>query len=436
MKPTLLVALLFCLASPLQARTWEITVDGLGDAPTVQAGIDSAGAGDTVLVGPGTYYENLVLQSKNIALRSQLGAASTMLDGSMTAASVILCRDGITNETLVEGFTITGGSGTDFYSTGDRLGGGLSCLNAAPTIRGNIIIGNRAEDIPPNPTSSGSRGGGIAFGGPDHSLPPIIIEENVIADNFAFANGGGINIAWKCVIRNNEIRGNQTGHGDGGGLYYYNSPVPILIENNLIRGNVAADHGGGIHLAAPFYNSPPASDLQIIGNILIGNEAHNDLAEDCSGGAIFSYGGAVIRGNTIAFNVAENVVPPPAGGICVWAPRAGTIIENNVIQGNSLGGVVARLAQSPWAVTLLHNLLFANAGADVVADPEAIEETEDLYSDALFCTEGPTSLGELAGNSPALSSPYGIIGAVSVPGCGPEVAARPITWGRLKTRYQ
>ena len=52
MKTTLLV-LLALLASQAQARTWNIKVDGSGDAPTVQAGIDSSAVGDTVQVHPG-----------------------------------------------------------------------------------------------------------------------------------------------------------------------------------------------------------------------------------------------------------------------------------------------------------------------------------------------------------------------------------------------
>jgi hypothetical protein len=54
---------LFCLASILLvlisrsacARTWRITSAGSGDAPTIQAGIDSAAAGDMVLLADGVY---------------------------------------------------------------------------------------------------------------------------------------------------------------------------------------------------------------------------------------------------------------------------------------------------------------------------------------------------------------------------------------------
>jgi hypothetical protein len=66
------LVLVFGLVVPTAAiaRTWQIPVDALGDAPSVQAGIDSATAGDTVLVCPGTYFECIDFQGKNVILRS------------------------------------------------------------------------------------------------------------------------------------------------------------------------------------------------------------------------------------------------------------------------------------------------------------------------------------------------------------------------------
>ena len=59
------------------------------DFPKVQAAIDSAKEGDTVLVAPGRYYENLVFKGQNIVLASEFVRTRdrstierTILDGS------------------------------------------------------------------------------------------------------------------------------------------------------------------------------------------------------------------------------------------------------------------------------------------------------------------------------------------------------------------
>jgi hypothetical protein len=66
------------LAQPTFSRTWHILPDGSGDAPTIQAGIDSAAAGDVVVLGAGTYYEH------DILLKSQVDVRSSSLDPTDT----------------------------------------------------------------------------------------------------------------------------------------------------------------------------------------------------------------------------------------------------------------------------------------------------------------------------------------------------------------
>jgi nitrous oxidase accessory protein NosD len=137
-----LVAIALSLAAPgmATARTWNIQVDATGDAATIQAGIDSAAAGDTVLVGPGTYFENLSVVNKDIRLLGEGGPEATIVDGSHRLDSVIY-MSGQLRTLLIEGFTITGGVG--HYQNSTTGGGGIYLDNgASPTIRNNHIVGN------------------------------------------------------------------------------------------------------------------------------------------------------------------------------------------------------------------------------------------------------------------------------------------------------
>ena len=69
-----IAAALILFATGSNARTWYVTVDGTGDAPTLHAAADSAHAGDTILVGPGEYRFNVTLHvPSDVVMRSEGG---------------------------------------------------------------------------------------------------------------------------------------------------------------------------------------------------------------------------------------------------------------------------------------------------------------------------------------------------------------------------
>ncbi|MCK4548378.1 MAG: hypothetical protein KAW17_13160 [Candidatus Eisenbacteria sp.] len=104
----LTLALLLACTGESHARTWYVTEDGMGDAPTIQAAMDSAAYGDTVLVGPGTYegvgYEGVVVFADGVSLISEMGPQHTVLRSDwgdvVTIRNVTFAR--------LEGFRIPG----------------------------------------------------------------------------------------------------------------------------------------------------------------------------------------------------------------------------------------------------------------------------------------------------------------------------------------
>lgn len=103
-----LSALLLC-SLPAIGKTIHVPAQ----QPTIQAGINAASNGDTVLVSAGTYYESINFSGKAITVTSASGPAVTMIDGSNNQNnSAVTFSSGETLSSVISGFTIQSSSGS------------------------------------------------------------------------------------------------------------------------------------------------------------------------------------------------------------------------------------------------------------------------------------------------------------------------------------
>ncbi|UCC80717.1 MAG: right-handed parallel beta-helix repeat-containing protein [Candidatus Zixiibacteriota bacterium] len=198
-----------------------------GDYPTIQEAVNVAVDGDTVLVQPGTYMENVNFIEQNIVLGSMFimtgdisYISSTIIDGDANGSVITLDTD-IDNTSTIEGFTITNGN--------SQFGGGIDAWYTSPIILNNIIINN----------TSTHQGGGISL-----EYSAAVVRSNIIADNTVYGYGAGIRASHgNPVIEYNLITGNHSTIWGGG--FYVNNNTPLL-KNNTVSGNEADECGGGL----------------------------------------------------------------------------------------------------------------------------------------------------------------------------------------------
>jgi len=360
--------------------SFSATLDVPGDFSTIQEAIDAAAEGDTVLVDPGTYVESLDFGGKAITVTSSGGAAVTTIDGNRTGRVVKFAyAEGL--DTVLDGFTITNGLVS-------LNGGGIICYYASPTITDNIICGNQAErdgggifcqgtasplisgNIIENNLASGStfgsRGGGIACLS-NYCSPPIsdnvftanasreggaifcdrsspTITGNVISENHAEWDGGGISCYWEAspTVGGNTITRNSADRSGGALSCYYSSPD---VDGNIITENTAR-YGGGIHCVD--------SAAVITSNTVVGNSAE--------------YGGGFLCGQE-SFPILENLILAGNraeywGGGIYCSGDSSLNVSSSTIAANTAGewggGIFSHMNSS---LTVKNSVLWDNAAA-------------------------------------------------------------------------
>lgn len=248
-RRTILLGCLLFSVSLCGAAVITVNWDGSGDYTTIQAAIDDANELDTIIVAEGTYEENVNFNGKSITVRSAEPrdwdvVQSTIIDGNYSGSCVVFTNNE-TNDAVLEGFTLTHGTGTyvDYYdfgtgTMGGYMGGGIYCRDSSPTISKCNIVRNGAQEY--DPVEPETRfGGGVALIGNCQAD----ISGSIIAENISEGYGGGIVIRSATpqqatsTIRNCTIANNNSYY------YYYERQYEVdcwntqpTISNTIIYG--------------------------------------------------------------------------------------------------------------------------------------------------------------------------------------------------------
>jgi len=300
------------------------------DQPTIQQGIDAAQSGDTVLVSPGTYLENINFFGKAITVKSLGGSAVTVIDGgnptNPNRAAVVTFESGETWDSVLEGFAIVNGGGNVFGYTSER-GGGIDCTNSSPVIRHNIIHGNHVANVH----------GGVAIGGGICSNASARIEYNIVHSNisFGYAAGGGIYCSGNTVVMHNIIRDNSSDLG--GGVY---SDGSAIVANNTLHDNYAYSSGSGIE----------GKGSSVIRNNVLFNHASSPTVFR----GTITVASCTVENNLIFMNLVRGIA-------CTGSPQ----ITNNTVFGNSESGIWCWSYASP---SISNSILWQNGSLEIELD--------------------------------------------------------------------
>ena len=357
--------------TPLSAATLNVP----SEFSTIQLAINAAQPGDLILVQPGMYPENIDLLGKAITLAGS-GAELTTLDGSFLTrgpgeGSTILCESGEADTTVIQGFTIRGGTGRTIQvqnAQGGLLGnfkcgGGLLALGSSPSIQNCVFTANDAQF-----------GSGVYYDGNNLLGTKASLNEVTFANNSGLQGSGaflrllgGISNIQDCIFSGN------TGNTAGGGLMLENSGAVIARTtfqgNNALLGGGALLQDSGVVVSNSTFTQNDSTllggallifgaDVTIEDSNLTENTAGNGAAIGCD------FGTATIRQCLIADNVAST----EGGAIATSNNPVDLMIQRCTIANNvapTAGGIFVPItAMSTGQIT--ESILWGNSGFQVL----------------------------------------------------------------------
>jgi predicted outer membrane repeat protein len=414
-------------ASSAPARTWHVSPAGTGDAPTIQAGIDSAAAGDTVLLAWGTYTglgnRDVFFYGKAIVVRGQGDPMDCVIDceGSVSephnAFRFYYAED---STSVLECVTIQGSYGS---------AGAVYCGGGSPTIRDCVFQQNQSD------------GDGGAIKVASDSEPTVIGCE--FRENSAAGGGGAIVVyvaadlvALGCLFSDNSAV-------SGGAIL--SSYADVVIDSCVFSGNTAAIDGGALRCVE--------GTCLIAGCKFLGNSAQTcGVAVFSSCDVAMSY--CVSNMNRGTFNTASMLFYDCSASIanCTFSADSTGFLFDNVLRfetgtppvvtntiiafGRNCRAIGCVGTSSNPSVTCCD--IYGNSGGDWVDCIAGLGGAAGNFSvDPKFCSIATDYLC-LEECSPCLAAgnTCGVdIGALGV-GCACGAATVPTTWGRIKASYR
>lgn len=433
-------SLLFALCSlvpcvlPADARTWHVDPFGSGDAPTIQAGIDSAALGDTVLVACGRYTwttqgsgtaAGLVRMKGGITLRGEADIPGSVLIDALGQGRVIYCER-LEPVTRIEGITVYGGSDPG-------QGGGMFCRHSNIRLTRCSFVNNLAGDAGAllcvgstvdlqgcwfTSNQAGGIGGALVISAPGGAGEVSAVACTFLSNSAGFAGGavfleGGAPVLTDCVFLSNRL----TAWVGYGGAIYCTGSSPSLRGCVFIR-NTASSTAGALYC---YTMSSPAIDRCLFA----GNRAFEE------GGAIkcWDRSSPTITRSTFAGNAA--------GMGAHLRVIGGSVTVERSIMAFGEGGAAVSVYSTGSSVTLGCSDVYGNEGGDwtgAIADQFGVRG--NISRDPFFCAPEADDF-HLDGRSPCAPSSQPschLIGVHDV-GCG-IVANETSTWGALKQRFR
>lgn len=289
---------------------------------SIQAAVDSAPIGGTVVIKPGHYQQSVLVRRGDVEVRGS---------GASLSGTVIEPSSPTSQNFCAQNF-----SGICVFNRKDKI-------NRLANVRiNNLMVHNFPGD------------GVIAF-----------FTKNLSVENVFAANNGEYGIARFDSVGGQLITNTTTGSGEAG-LYVGDS----LPANVFVAGNKSYDNQWGM-----LYRHARGADIEF-----------NDFHDNCIGVLMIAapapVGNALFANNTVRHNnkfcagVPDEVPFDMQGGGVALVGTSGVLVEHNAIYNNRgktllSGGVVLQSAKpfgGPVSSgnTIRNNTLFGDAPADIV----------------------------------------------------------------------